>query len=173
MHKKAGLAIEDLTGLLIFMFIAVFVVLFFKFIDFMGDKQVTFEVENQIESLKANDALLHFLKSPAKSDLGDNMADLIIQSYLEEDNDLLRKSVKDHFDNIYNPENTPWRLIIITPSERTIFKEGKRGYATYTGPDDYWAGYNAPQYSTAVARIPTKNDNVPYLEVSFELTLFQ
>ena len=110
--------------------------------------------------------LLYFLKIPAESDLGDNMADLILQSYIEEgDTDKLESLVKNHFNNIYGPTNTPWRLRITTPSDRLIlFTEG--GIQKKTG------GFRASRLTTlqhhTVVIIPSYGVQ-NYMQIKFSL----
>lgn len=120
-NKKAGVAIEELSGLLTFMFVAVLAILFFSFVQFISAKQTTTETKDYQETLDANEALLHFLKTPVKSDLGGNMADFISQSYINGDYGKLEISVKDFFDNIYGATDLPWDFTIIDSSDEEVF----------------------------------------------------
>lgn len=153
------MSVEDLTGALVFMFVAVIGILFFAFVNLIGEDKKTTDVEEQIENLNANDGLLHFLKIPAESDLGDNMADFILQSYMEEDYAKLKMFVKDYFGEVYI--SMPWKLNIKTSSGREVFKV-----------ESEFSGLAPTKISTSSVLIPVnKGNNVEYLEVSLSIVL--
>ncbi|MFW9876294.1 MAG: hypothetical protein ACFFG0_24625 [Candidatus Thorarchaeota archaeon] len=165
-NKKAGIAIEELSGLLTFMFVAVLVILFFLFVKFVSEKNLSSDVEGYMDMLDVNDALLYFLKKPTESNLGNDMADLILQSYIEEgDCSNLEPLVKDYFNNIYGPTNTPWNFEILTPSDRPVLFTGG-------GIQEKSGGYRASRLTvlehSAVVTIPSHGTpTVDYLKIRF------
>lgn len=159
-NKKAGVAIEEIAGLLTVMFVAIFVILLFVFVEFISTKQITTDVENYQETIDSNDVLLYFLKIPIKSDLGDNMADFIVQSYINSDYSELENLVKEFFNEEYGTTNLPWDFIIITSSGKEVFGIKNRGqYFTHE-----------EKYLLVSAIIPIlRNGDVEYLKIELIL----
>ena len=154
------MSVEDLVGLLVFMFVAVIVIIFFTFVNLIGEGKTTTDAEKDIENLNANDALLHFLKIPDESDLGGNMADFILQSYIEEDYAKLRILAKDYFEEVSHP--LMWRFTIKTASGREIFNAESESL-----------DFSIPtKLVTSSVIIPVnKGSNTGYLELSLSIVL--
>jgi len=108
LNKKGGVAVEELRGILTFMFISLVVLLLFYGCSANKAKREYKELKFSKGEIEAAKALNFFLEMPVDEER--KVMDLVVESYSNEDYTEFDSITKEHFSNIYND----WRLIIFS-----------------------------------------------------------
>ena len=105
-NKKGGIAVEEISGILIFMIAMVLFLLFFMGCRVSKEAQEYEAFEFSKEELEATKALNAFLGMPVDEER--NVMGVIIKSYQDKDYCEFDKIAREHFSEIYND----WRLTL-------------------------------------------------------------
>lgn len=101
MHKskKGGIAIEEVVGVLIVIFVAVILTFLFKYLNYLNESKISDSVSTEVERLEAHNNLIKFIKSSS----GDGIiSDNISREYIVNNQAKLASISNDFFKNIYN-----------------------------------------------------------------------
>lgn len=119
--KKGGIAVEEITGIVIFMFAAIIAFVFFAACSVSNVKKEYEELKFSKDELEAKKDLNFFLEMDVDEER--NVMDLIIESYSKEDYTEFDSITKEHFSDIYSD----WRFIIF--SKHKTFYESRKASA--------------------------------------------
>ena len=100
-NKNAGAAIDEATALIIFIFVAFFVIIFIRISDDSYKNEVNADISKEQMYANAHPALMSFLKQQKGEE---TTADFILNSYYLNDFRNLEPIVKEFF-NYSNPES--------------------------------------------------------------------
>ncbi len=95
LNKKGGIAVEEITGILVFMFVAVIALVFFYACSVSNVKEEYEELKFSKDEIEAKKALNFFLEMDVDEEK--KVYDVIIESYLNEDYEDFNDLAKNYF----------------------------------------------------------------------------
>ncbi len=116
-NKKAGIAVEEIWGILTYMVVAVIAILLFYSCSVNKAAKEYEELKFSKEGIEASKALNFFLEMPVDEER--KVMDLVVESYSNADYTEFDSITKEYFSNIYND----WTLIIF--SKHKTFYESR------------------------------------------------
>lgn len=122
-NNKGAVAVEEIQGFLFFLVFAIFFFLVFSLVRCSTENTYYDQGAPKVDinQLNLNDDLLFFLNRKLSSDSEKKVADLIIESVLEENYGDLKLQVRDYFNDKYEISKTKWELTVYTPQGRAVF----------------------------------------------------
>jgi len=124
---KKGVAVDDFFSLLFVVIVFVIFILVFAVFNTNKDNEAKKSIEEKIDKIDGNYNLLQFLRTPI--DDKDNVADLVVESYLNDDFDEFRDTADNFFNDIYEPNW--WKLQLDFPDGTT---KSFGGYGAFSTP---------------------------------------
>ena len=112
-NKKGGAPIDEAAGLILFIFIAAFGLIWIKVSNVSNENRSNEEVEYQKRVTDAHSNLMTFLNNQINNK---PIAEIIVNSYYSQDYSKLDKPMKDFFNSIYSND---W-VIIIEDSNKNV-----------------------------------------------------
>ncbi len=113
--SKKAVAVDDFLYLLLAMAVFVVFILILTVTNFAAKRDVQMDITQAKVNIDANQNLLYFLKTPIADDK--NIADLIAESYLNDDFGDFDAKAENYLNELYGSKN--WRLELYLPNGKT------------------------------------------------------
>jgi len=152
-NKKAGVPVDEIRGILVYMIVAVIAMLFFYGCNVFNAKKTYEEVKISTNEFNAIKNLNYFLEIPINQEK--KVSDIIIESYVLNDYTEFDKVAREHFSKIYGD----WRLIIFDND----------GYIKYNSHEFGEISSITVAKSEAKILIPDGTGNFEFIKVVFQI----
>lgn len=120
--KKGGAPTDEAIGLLIFIFVAAFGLVFIKLFNISAENKVKEDLTEQKISLDGHSNLMSFLRQQVK---GATISDIIINSYYSNDYSQLRPYINEYFNSKYSDE---WIIVIEDSAGKTVLSANPNSF---------------------------------------------
>lgn len=121
-NKKGGAPTDEAIGLLIFIFVAAFGLVFIKLFSISTENKIKEDLTEQKISLDGHSNLISFLRQQVKDV---TISDIIINSYYLNDYSQLSAYIKEHFNAKYSDE---WVIIIEDSAGKTVLSANPNSF---------------------------------------------
>ncbi len=112
-NSKKAIGIDDAVPLIIFLFIAAFVIVLFRINEKITEDRIANDIETQKEILDGNNALIDYLRETDSR--GNTNADSIAKSHASSNYDNVKKDMQAYFEKKLS--HVPaWRIEVVAPS---------------------------------------------------------
>ena len=153
LNKKGGVAVEEIRGILTFMFVAVVLILLFYGCSVNKIKNEYRELKFSKGEIEAAKALNFFLEIDADEER--KVMDLVVESFNNDDYGEFREIVEEHFSSKYDK----WRLVIYD-------SKGYQKFNSHVLPSDFELG---ALVASSYAQIPILNEDSESIIIIFEI----
>ena len=154
--NKKGIRIDDAVPIVIFIFVAAFIIVFFRINEkIKGDKIIT-DIQHQKDILVGHGVLMSYIS--ITDDKGSNKADFISRSIVEKNYDGLKQDITEYFRKKIG--NVNWYIDVKDSSKNLILSLTNAQYS----PQEQYSSTQV-SYPVASVFIPTNRLESKYISI--------